>query len=167
MTDGTAPIDIHAMPGHLIRRLHQISVSVVQARLREVGVDLTPVQFAALSAIAAEPGMDQSTLAGRIAYDRATIGGVIDRLDRKGLIARTVSARDRRARELRPTDDGRAVLARIAPVVAEAQGEILAGLSEAERARFVELSLKVAEAANQPGRAPVARATASDESPHR
>ena len=43
--------DVSRMPGHLIRRLHQISTHVFMTRTREAGFDLTPVQFAALDAI--------------------------------------------------------------------------------------------------------------------
>ena len=44
--------EIYQMAGHLIRRLQQISVSVFTEHMRAAGYDLTPVQFAALSAIA-------------------------------------------------------------------------------------------------------------------
>jgi DNA-binding MarR family transcriptional regulator len=44
-----------------------------------------------------------------IGYDRATIGGVIDRLEKKGWIRRVVSERDRRARELSLTAKGKKV----------------------------------------------------------
>ncbi|WP_292685703.1 MarR family transcriptional regulator [Novosphingobium sp.] len=77
-------MDIYGMPGHLIRRLQQQSTQVFAARMREAGFDITPVQFAAMDALAARPGIDQATLAQLIAYDRATIGGVVDRLEGKG-----------------------------------------------------------------------------------
>ena len=56
--------------------------------MAEAGFDLTPVQFAALAVIAEHPRIDQATLAGLIAYDRVTIGGVVDRLSQKGYILR-------------------------------------------------------------------------------
>ena len=92
---------LQEMPGHLIRRLHQISVAVFSEHVAAAGLNLTSVQYAALSAIAASPGIDQATLAGSIAYDRVTIGGVVDRLVQKGLIDRRTNERDRRARVLR------------------------------------------------------------------
>ena len=128
------------MAGHLIRRLHQQSGAVFLTRAREAGFDLTSVQFAALDAIRAHPGIDQAGVAALIAYDRATIGGVIDRLEGKGLVARVVSPRDRRARELRLTDEGARVFAAFLPVVSALQAEILGPLSEAERAVFMDLA---------------------------
>ena len=88
------------MAGHLIRRLHQRSTQAFALRTQAAGFDLTSVQFAALDAIQAHPASDQASIAELIAYDRATIGGVIDRLEQKGWVHRVVSAKDRRAREL-------------------------------------------------------------------
>lgn len=129
--------------GHLIRRLNQHSTQVFGARVQAAGVDLTPVQFAALSVIADHPGLDQARVAAEIAYDRATIGGVIDRLEQKGYVARTVAAHDRRARELRLTEDGTSVLDRIRPVVSALQTEILQGLDATERVTFLDLAQKI------------------------
>ena len=130
------------MAGHLVRRLHQQSTQVFQARLQEAGFDLTSVQFAALDAVAAQPGIDQASLAATISFDRATIGGVIDRLEQKGLLEREVSPDDRRARRLRLTAAGRRQLAAVRPVVEALQAEILAPLSAREQAAFLTLARK-------------------------
>ena len=127
------------MAGHLIRRLHQLSTQVFVQRTQAAGFDLTPVQFAALDAIGHHPGTDQATVAELIAYDRATIGGVIERLEQKGWVARVVSERDRRARELSLTAEGERVLAALLPVVQAVQDETLQALGSADRARFVKL----------------------------
>ena len=132
-------ISAQGMAGHLIRRLHQQSVQVFQQRMQAAGFDLTPVQFAALDAVAAEPGMDQATLAARIAYDRATIGGVVDRLVAKGLLHRTVSRADRRARVLALTAEGAAQLAAATPVVLALQAAILGPLDPGEGAALLAL----------------------------
>jgi DNA-binding MarR family transcriptional regulator len=131
------------MAGHLIRRLHQTSTGVFLNRSRAAGIDLTPVQFAAMSAIGQEPGMDQATVAARIGYDRATIGGVIDRLEHKGWVTRTTSKRDRRAREVSLTDTGTALLAQALPVVRALQTDILPGLTQAEQRLFLDLARRV------------------------
>jgi MarR family transcriptional regulator, temperature-dependent positive regulator of motility len=147
--------DLYDLPGHLIRRLHQISVSIFTARLAEAGFDLTPVQFAALAVIADHPGIDQATLAGLIAYDRVTIGGVVDRLSQKGHIVRTVSKQDRRARELELTDQGRSLLGATTSTIRQVQDQTLAGLSEDERKVFIGLLRKATEAGNDLSRAPL------------
>ncbi len=130
------------MAGHLIRRLHQQSTQVFQAQMQAAGFDMTSVQFAALDAIAQQPDIDQASLAATISFDRATIGGVIDRLEAKGLVQRLVSEHDRRARQLRLTREGSKLLIACRPVVEALQADILAPLSRAERAAFQSLASK-------------------------
>ena len=130
------------MAGHLIRRLHQQSSQVFQAKTQAAGLDMTSVQFAALDAIAEQPGIDQASLAATISFDRATIGGVIDRLESKGLVRREVSESDRRARLLSLTKDGEKLLAASRPMVEALQVEILGALSRAERKVFLALAHK-------------------------
>jgi len=149
-------MEIYDMAGHLIRRLNQISVAIFTDRMTREGLDLTPVQFGALTVIDAEPGVDQATLSGAIAYDRATIGGVVDRLEQKELIRREVSRRDRRARILSLTEAGKRVLEAARPIVWELQGDILAGLTPAEQKQFLALAKKAADSANTLARAPLA-----------
>lgn len=128
------------MPGHLIRRLHQQSTHVFLQRTQDAGFDLTAVQFAALDAIYTHPASDQAHVAEWIGYDRATIGGVIDRLEKKGWIRRVVSEQDRRARELSLTSEGVRVRSELLPIVQALQKEILRSLSATERASFLKLA---------------------------
>jgi MarR family transcriptional regulator, temperature-dependent positive regulator of motility len=133
-------MDALDMAGHLIRRLHQQSTQVFVQKTQAAGFDLTPVQFAALDAIHSHPATDQARVAEMIAYDRATIGGVIDRLEQKGWIRRVVSERDRRARELSLTAEGKRVRSALLPIVRDLQDEILQPLSSADRASFLKLA---------------------------
>ncbi len=149
--------ELNDMPGHLIRRLHQISTSLFTTRAAKQGIDLTPVQYAALVVIGDNPRVDQATLAGLIAHDRATIGGVVDRLTQKGHVARRVNRKDRRARELELTAAGREILEQARPAVTELQSQILSGLNPEEQATFVGLLRKATEAGNDLSRAPLRR----------
>ncbi len=141
-----AKVQIYGMAGHLIRRLNQISTHVFSTRMMEAGIDLTSVQFAALDAIRTRPGIDQATIATMIAYDRATIGGVIDRLEQKKYVTRSISKRDRRAREVTLSAEGENIYAKALPVVVALQNEILRGLSSSEREAFLEFATKTIEA---------------------
>lgn len=140
-------MNVFGMAGHLIRRLNQLSTQVFMHRMQAAGYDLTPVQFAALDAIGATPGLDQASVAARIAYDKATIGGVIDRLEQKGFVERSVSKSDRRAREVRLTNDGAKAYDEILPIVKELQAEILSGLEPEEQDQFIRLATKAISAA--------------------
>jgi len=154
--------EVYDMPGHLVRRFQQIAVAVFHSEVGAAGYDLTPVQYAALVAVATNPGLDQATLAGLIAYDRATIGGVVERLVQKGFLARRVSGRDRRARELHVTDAWRTAAATVAPAVLRAQKLMLTGLTPDESGQFMELLRKAITAANDLSRAPLRLAPADD-----
>jgi len=136
------------MAGHLIRRLHQQSTQVFVQRTQAAGFDLTPVQYAAIEAIYENPGIDQARVAEMIGYDRATIGGVIERLEKKDWINREVSEQDRRARVLSLTAKGKKIRLTLEPIVQDLQKDILQPLNAADQARFVELARKVVWTAN-------------------
>ena len=75
-------VKLDSLPGHHIRRMHQIAVAIF---LQETEAHaLTPVQYAAMQAVANSPGLDQRPLASTVGFDTSTIGGVIDRLEARG-----------------------------------------------------------------------------------
>ncbi len=139
-SSGPGDLSVHRMPGHFIRRLQQVAVRLFGDC---VGPELTPVQYAALCAIAQTPGAGQAALAALIGYDRATIGGVIDRLEQKGWVARSGSPEDRRLNLLSITPDGQAALARAAPAVLAVQDKLLEPLDPQEREAFERMCLKL------------------------
>jgi DNA-binding MarR family transcriptional regulator len=134
---------VFEMAGHLIRRLHQQSVQIFAQRTQEAGFDVTAVQYAALEAIHENPAMDQAFIAELIGYDRATIGGVIERLEKKLWVRRIVSPRDRRARELFLTPEGNRARLALQPIVQALQNDILQPLTRAEQAQFMALARAV------------------------
>lgn len=138
-------------PGHLIRRLHQISTQIFTQNMKNAGFDLTSVQYAVLDALEQSQGVDQARLADAVAKDRATLGAVVDRLEQKGLIKRKVNHRDARARILSLTPEGTAMLRQVQPVVEGLQREILRDLTDREYERFIELAAKAAGAGGEFG----------------
>lgn len=143
LSQGDASMSVLDMAGHLIRRLHQQSTQVFVQRTQAAGFDLTPVQYAALEAIYENPGIDQARVAEMIGYDRATIGGVIERLEKKDWIRRLVSEQDRRARELSLTAKGKKIRMALEPIVQDLQKDILKPLSRADRESFIYLARQV------------------------
>ncbi len=141
-----------SLPGHYIRRLQQIAVALF---LEETEVhNITPVQYAALSAAKRQPGMDQRTLASSIGFDTSTIGGVIDRLERRGLIERQASESDRRVRLLVVTTAGAELLQQLTKPVMKSQQRILAPLPAKQRAEFIAMLTTLVEGNNEVSRAP-------------
>src|ERR1044071_5838241 len=87
---------VYTAPGYLFRRMQQIAVSIFVEECS--AFDLTPVQYAALVAIHTHPGIDATRLSAVIAFDRSTLGNVIERLERKALIERKPPRGDKRAK---------------------------------------------------------------------
>ena len=123
--------DLYAMPGHLIRRVHQISAAIFAEECAASGI--TSVQFAALTAIRANPGVDATRLSSLIAFDRSTLGDVLERLEAKGWIARRPSPHDKRIKLLRLSKAGAQVLGEVEPEVRRVQERLLAPLDPGER----------------------------------
>lgn len=140
------------MPGHAIRRLHQISVGIFLQEAGELGV--TPVQYGALQVVANQPGLDQRTLARNIALDTSTTGGVVDRLEARGWMERRTSPTDRRARQLFLTPEGQTALAATVPAMLRTQEQILAPLTPEQRTEFMRLLGMLVEENNTLSRAP-------------
>jgi DNA-binding MarR family transcriptional regulator len=136
------PVDyLYAQPGHLIRRCQQIAVAVFAEETS--GYDVTPVQFAALFTVREHPGLEQATLARLIAFDRSTVGSVIDRLEEKKLVVRRTAKHDRRAKLLYATDAGETLLKGVMARVARAQARMLEPLSARERKVFIKLMMRL------------------------
>ncbi|MEO7393253.1 MAG: MarR family transcriptional regulator [Ramlibacter sp.] len=129
--------DFEHAPGHLIRRAHQVAVAIFMEETGEF--DVTPVQFAILNALIADPGEDQVTLAGNVAFDAATFGSVIGRLETKGWVRREPDAADRRRKLLWITAEGERAAAQMNRAVTKAQARILRPLDTAERLQIVAL----------------------------
>jgi len=145
-------IPLSELPGHYIRRLQQIAVGVFMDETHAFG--LTPVQFAALNALLAHPGIDQRTLAAGIGFDTSTMGGVVDRLEARGWLVRQVSPEDRRARLLRVTPQGQQLLADVGDAVLKTQDRILSPLPKAQRQEFLRMLKVLVDANNEASRAP-------------
>lgn len=133
--------DFGTAPAHLIRRAHQVSVAIFVEEAADFGV--TPVQFAILNALIDEPGQDQVSLASRVAFDAATSGSVIGRLEAKGWVRRESDARDRRRKRLWITPEGQSVAAKMKRAAAATQQRLVAPLSESERTQLVNLLAKM------------------------
>ncbi len=128
---------LQAEPGHLIRRAHQLAV----ATFGQVhGRQITPVQYAVLRALQQTPGIDQVTLADKVALDTSTTADIATRLEAKGWIVRELLARRQRALHLTPA--GEAVLADMLPRVEPMYRQLLRALSSDEQAELLRLLRK-------------------------
>jgi DNA-binding MarR family transcriptional regulator len=129
--------DFQHAPGHLIRRAHQVSVAIFMEETADY--EVTPVQFAILNALLEGPGEDQVTLSRKVAFDAATFGSVITRLEARGWVRREADAGDRRRKLLWVTQEGAEAARTMKRAVGKAQERILAPLAPAEREQLIAL----------------------------
>jgi len=133
--------DFAQAPGHLVRRSHQIAVALFMSELSTE--DVTPVQFAILNAVMDTPGVDQVTLANRVAFDAATSGSVIGRLETKGWIRREPDLVDRRRKLLWLTPTGQEATLQMKRAVEQVQEKMTSPLSPEEAQTLTVLLAKL------------------------
>jgi DNA-binding MarR family transcriptional regulator len=144
---------VYTAPGYLFRRMQQIAVSIFIEEGR--AFDLTPVQFAALVAIHTHPGIDATRLSAVIAFDRSTLGNVIERLETKQYIERKPSREDKRIKLLCLSKSGAALLRDIMPSVDRAQARMLQPLKPADRKTLLALLTQLVDLNNEASRVPL------------
>jgi len=144
---------VYAAPGYLFRRMQQIAVSIFVEECKSY--DLTPVQFAALVAIHTHPGIDATRLSAVIAFDRSTLGNVIERLEAKHYIERKPSPEDKRIKLLYVTRSGAALLRDIMPSVDRAQARMLQQLKPSDRKTLMALLTQLVDLNNEASRVPL------------
>lgn len=144
---------VYTAPGYLFRRMQQIAVALFVEECN--AFDLTPVQYASLVAIHTHPGIDATRLSAVIAFDRSTLGSVIERLEAKKLIDRKPSGEDKRVKLLYLTKAGAAVLRDIMPSVERAQARMLQPLKATDRKMLLALLTQLVDLNNEASRVPL------------
>src|ERR1700674_182468 len=82
------------VPSFLSYRLRQVCLGIMDEVL--AAADLRPAEYATLTILAAEPGLDQHRLAARLAIDKMSMSKLADRLELRGLVTRRLDPDDRR-----------------------------------------------------------------------
>ncbi len=156
MRDKSAAITMDAVytkPGYLFRRMQQIAVAIFAEECKTF--DLTPVQYAALVAIRNYPGIDATRLSAIIAFDRSTLGSVIERLEAKRYVERRSAREDKRVKLLHLTKAGGAVLRNVMPFIERAQARMLQPLKASERRTLLALMTQLVDLNNEASRVPL------------
>jgi DNA-binding MarR family transcriptional regulator len=109
------------------------------------GMGLTGPQITALKILEAVGEISLSELSERMSARNSTITGIVDRMERDGLVVRERSEQDRRVVKIRATDKG-AQIARGVPVTAmELFASALRSLPVADRAELRRILAKLAD----------------------
>lgn len=94
-------------------RAYQALRSYSDAHIRQLG--LTPSQFDVISTLGNTPGMTFNKLAEKTLTTKGELTGIIDRLEKKGLVRREVPPEDRRSFLAVLTPEGEEVFAETFP----------------------------------------------------
>ena len=113
------------------------------------------MQYAALIAIRTHPGIDATRLSAVIAFDRSTLGSVIERLETKAYIERKPAREDKRVKLLHLTKAGATLLRDIMPCVDRAQARMLQPLKPADRKALLVLLTQLVDLNNEASRVPL------------
>lgn len=155
--------DLYDQPGHLIRRAQQIAVSIFHSTF---GYKVTPVQYAVLRVLQNNPGVDQVTLARLCALDTSTAANLAVRLERRGLVKRTVPSKSKRFRLLQLTPRGTVLVKQLNPSGRLVSRRLLGALDKKEQEVFLRLLKKFVHLNNEESRAPLDRGFAGTRNNH-
>ncbi|QEE60425.1 winged helix-turn-helix transcriptional regulator [Salinibacterium sp. dk2585] len=133
--------------GFLLRRAQRVHTSLWNDLF---GNELTGPQYSTLIAIARWPGSDQQTLGELTGHDKATMGGIIERLETRALVERTPDPGNLRRYRLDLNEHGRASMAAFAERATAVHDALLDLLPEGSGAEFVGLVFAVAYAGGAP-----------------
>lgn len=122
--------DIEKSIGFLLSKAYQCGWALMREEIEPY--DLTPPQFALLSFLWQHDGMTQVELSEKGQIDRSTVGGLIDRLERTGLLERRQHPHDRRAYKIHLTEQGKAMEDTLSACADRALKRFTSGLNEDE-----------------------------------
>ena len=132
---------LYARPGFLLRRAHQISTAVFEDECRSVG--LTPAQFGVLTVLNASPGLDQSSLARALGFDKVTVLRVLRGLETRELVKRTPALGNKRNLSVALSAAGKTLLKQSHLPAERAYERLMMPLSPEQQAQLMLLLLEL------------------------
>ncbi len=140
--DRGARYDFSQQVGHLLRRAYQRHLAIFQKHAADP--QMTSVQFVTLCALRDHGPSTQAEIIRITHIDQATIRGIIERLERRGLVTLSADPEDGRKVVTNLTAEGQAALDRMLPAAMDITEITMADLNPAERVALAFLLRKVA-----------------------
>lgn len=131
------PFDIETSVGFLLAKAHQRLFACFRDLLAPHGV--TPQQFVLLAFLWKRDGLSQTELTEKTDVDRTTLSGLIDRLEKQGLVIRANHPGDRRAYLVKLTPAGRSLESELTSIAMALRQQISTGLTADEYAQLCQL----------------------------
>lgn len=94
--------------------------------------DITPIQYAVLYCLWENDRRSPKEIAERLKLENSTISGILERMEKKGLIQRSISKEDRRFIQVLLTEKGASLEKDVLSAVEEVNDEVMSVFSEAE-----------------------------------
>ncbi len=131
-------------PGFLIRRLHQIHTALFMQECASEGI--TPVQYSVLTALGQMGPSEQIAISRAVGLDRTSTADVMQRLEKRKMIRRRTSPKDRRSKIATLTEVGESLLERIDAAASSAHTRTLEPLGPDERRELMQAMRKIVDA---------------------
>ncbi len=128
MTAPVHTIDWELRLGFLIHDVSRLRRSAFDRCLKPLNV--TRAQWWVLAYLSREDGMTQSQLAEELDIGKVAVGGLIDRLEKSGLVRRDADAADRRVNRVFLEPKSKQLIARMRKISHRMNEQILAGLND-------------------------------------
>lgn len=123
--------DIEQTVGFLLAKAHQRGFALFKERLDPYR--LTPQQFCLLAFLWKQDALSQAELSDKTSIDRTTMGGLINRLQKDGLVERRPHPDDRRAYRICLTEPGKSLEQELGAIARSVREKFLAKLSAHEQ----------------------------------
>jgi DNA-binding MarR family transcriptional regulator len=137
-TDQSALLEL---VGYNIRRAYLVIQALFDKEMEKH--DLRQAEFAVLSVVRGNSGINQRALADALAVAPPNLATLLDRLEARGLLARQRSTEDKRVQHVALTTQGVRLYGRALKAAAVADGMALERLSEPEREQLKALLRKI------------------------
>ncbi|MFO1218677.1 MAG: MarR family transcriptional regulator [Burkholderiaceae bacterium] len=124
----THSIDWELRLGFLIHDVSRLRRSAFDRCLKPLNV--TRSQWWVLAYLSREDGMTQSQLAEELDLGKVAVGGLIDRLEKSGLVRREADATDRRVNRIFLEPKSKQLVTRMRKVSHRMNAQILSGLAD-------------------------------------
>jgi DNA-binding MarR family transcriptional regulator len=145
--------ELYRRPGFLIRRAHQIAVSLFLEETAEFGI--TTTQYGAMVVLRAMPQLDQVSLSRLVGIDRSTTALVVSKLIESGYVNCTTDAKDKRRNLLTLSRSGQNLLRKVTQPAQRARERLLSAFETHEAKLFVDLLERFVATFNAETRAPI------------
>jgi MarR family transcriptional regulator, lower aerobic nicotinate degradation pathway regulator len=134
-------IDIEKSVGFLLAKAYQRASGLFKERFD--AYDLTPQQFGLLGFLWRQDGQSQAELSQRSQIDRTTMGGLVDRLEKEGLVRRAPHPEDRRAYQIFLTQKGKGLEQELSAIAKEVIADFVSPITREEHETLIRILEKL------------------------